>query len=150
MKILLFTFILLGLLSLYNLNDTGSQSSLKTEANTNNNNENTNTNTITNTDTNTNNDNTNTSNDSSNTNMSNTLSNIKEKILYYFDFSVEFVKTKVIELHKIITTKLNVQYPYDLIIFTLIGYLFSYFWGKLCSKKVNKNRIGLLIFVLLL
>lgn len=55
----------------------------------------------------------------------------------YIKIGAEYTKISLIKFHNILTESLNIQYPYDLLIFFLVGYAISRFLTLLCSKKVG-------------
>lgn len=64
----------------------------------------------------------------------------KDRLLNYItpiiDTSLEYSKNYIIRFHKNLTEQLGIQYPFDLIIFMLVGYSLSYMLGLCWSKKV--------------
>ena len=61
------------------------------------------------------------------------ISNLKA----YAENAYEICHFYLIEFHNLLLNKLNVEYPLDLVIFMLLGYMLSFLFGKLFSSEVR-------------
>jgi len=72
----------------------------------------------------------------------NSSSTFNEKILFYYESAVDYIVIYTIAFHKFISDKLNIKYPYDLLVFALVGYLASYLLRIIFGKKVICIRLN--------
>ena len=79
-------------------------------------------------------------NDNQNSSPNSSLT-FNEKILFYYESTVDHIVIYTIAFHKFISDKLNIKYPYDLLVFALVGYLASYLLRIIFGKKVICIRL---------